>query len=87
MEMQSDMQSEKCPSNTPLPKKKQNANKWLSLSLGKTQSKRKINADVDTEQVIFGSVKSNWKKKKTLEQLIPGGIGGKKSKEDMRWNL
>ena len=43
--------------------------------------------DVDTEQVIFDCVKSNLKKKKTLEQLISGGSGGQKSKEDTRWNL
>ena len=43
--------------------------------------------DVDTEQVVFDCVKSNLKKKKTLEQLISGGSGGQKSKEDTRWNL
>ena len=81
-----DVQSEKCPPNTPLPKKR-NTKKWLSLPLGKKESKRKRNVDVDTEQVVIDCVKSNLKKKKTLEQLISGGSGGQKSKEDTRWNL
>eukprot|EP00957_Ditylum_brightwellii_P192079 14622065-Ditylum_brightwellii.AAC.1 len=77
-----EMQSEKCPLITPLPKKKQNTNNWLSLPLGKKESKRKRNVDVDTEQLIFDCTKSNLKKKKTLEQLISGGHSGQISKEE-----
>eukprot|EP00957_Ditylum_brightwellii_P153514 11684111-Ditylum_brightwellii.AAC.1 len=81
-----EMQSEKCPPNTPLPKKKQNTNKWLSLPLRKKESKRKQNVDVDTEQVIFDHVKLNLKKKNTGRPYFRRKWWSK-LKENTRWNL
>eukprot|EP00957_Ditylum_brightwellii_P210557 15365107-Ditylum_brightwellii.AAC.1 len=72
-----EMQSEKCPQNTHLQKKKQNTKKWLFLPLGKKESKRKRNVDVDTEQHIFDFVKSNLKKKKHWNNSFQEGMVAK----------
>ena len=75
-----DVQSEKCPPSTPLPKKR-NTKKWLSLPLGKKESKRKQNVDVDTEQVVFDCVKSNLEKKKHWSNLFQEEVVAKNQRK------